>query len=103
MIRDSVKEFNVGIGIIPLISAIVSFVFGIIVLDQYFARRQPFQLLWTIGLFMYVSARSRNFTLKPMVTPGYVPTLVFIRSYLCRSFLGQGQYIFWQNAAPLIS
>ena len=52
-----------GIGTIPLISAIVSFVFGITVLDQYFARRQPFQLLWTIGLFMYgISAFTEFYT-----------------------------------------
>ena len=52
-----------NIGIIPLISTIVSFVFGVTVLDQYFARRQPFQLLWTIGLFMYgISAFTEFYT-----------------------------------------
>ncbi len=39
--------------IIPLISCIVSFIFAITVLDQYFARRKPYQIVWAIGLFMY--------------------------------------------------
>jgi len=38
---------------IPLITSITSFIFAITVLDQYFARRKPYQLLWAIGLFMY--------------------------------------------------
>jgi hypothetical protein len=42
-----------NIGILPLISSVVSFIFAITVLDQYFARRKPYQLVWSIGLFMY--------------------------------------------------
>lgn len=38
---------------IPLVTSIVSFVFGVTVLDQFFARRKPYQLLWALGLFMY--------------------------------------------------
>jgi hypothetical protein len=38
---------------VPLITCIVSFIFAVTVLDQYFARRKPYQLLWAIGLFMY--------------------------------------------------
>jgi hypothetical protein len=41
-----------GIGTIHLISDIVSFVFSITVLDQYFARIQTFQLLCAVGLFL---------------------------------------------------
>ena len=39
--------------IIPLISSIVSLVFALVVLDQFFARRKPYQFTWAIGLFMY--------------------------------------------------
>ncbi|MEK7352888.1 MAG: hypothetical protein AABZ77_00080 [Chloroflexota bacterium] len=39
--------------IIPLISTIVSLIFAITVLDQFFARRKSYQLVWAIGLFMY--------------------------------------------------
>jgi len=42
-----------NITVIPLASSIVSFVFGVAVLDQFFARRKPYQLVWAIGLFMY--------------------------------------------------
>ncbi|MFH1381443.1 MAG: hypothetical protein ABIH70_00935 [Chloroflexota bacterium] len=37
----------------PLISSITAFIFAVIVLDQFFARRRPYQLIWAIGLFMY--------------------------------------------------
>jgi len=40
-------------GYIPLVTCIVSLAFAVVVLDQYFARRKPYQLLWAVGLFMY--------------------------------------------------
>src|SRR4030042_2112710 len=46
---------------IPLVTCIVSFIFAITVLDQYFARRKPYQLLWAIGLFMYSVAAFTEF------------------------------------------
>ena len=39
--------------IIPLISTVVSIAFAVTILDQYFARRRPYQLIWAIGMFMY--------------------------------------------------
>lgn len=39
--------------IFPLIAAVVSLIFGILVLRQYLSRRKPFQLFWTLGLFMF--------------------------------------------------
>lgn len=46
---------------IPLVSAIVSLVFALAVLDQFFARRKPYQLVWTIGLFMYSISTGAEF------------------------------------------
>ena len=46
---------------IPLVSAIVSFIFALVVLDQFFARRKPYQLIWTIGLFMYAISTATEF------------------------------------------
>ena len=46
---------------IPLVSAIVSLVFALVVLDQFFARRKPYQLVWTIGLFMYSISTGAEF------------------------------------------
>ncbi len=42
-----------NIALFPLASSIVSLVFALIVLDQFLARRKPYQLIWAIGLFMY--------------------------------------------------
>jgi hypothetical protein len=39
--------------ILPLISSIVAFIFALTVLDQFLARRKPYQLVWAVGLFMY--------------------------------------------------
>lgn len=42
-----------NIVVMPLISAVISLVFAVTVLDQFFARRKPYQLIWAIGLFMF--------------------------------------------------
>ncbi len=47
--------------VLPLISAIVSLVFAAVVLDQFFARRRPYQLIWAIGLLMYFVSTGTEF------------------------------------------
>ena len=42
-----------NIVVISLASSTISIVFAVIVLDQFFAKRKPYQLIWAIGLFMY--------------------------------------------------
>jgi hypothetical protein len=80
-----------GIGIIPLISAIVSFVFGITVLDQYLARRQPFQFLWTIGLFMYGISAFSEFYTETYGLHLIMFQLWYLFGAICvAAFLGQG-------------
>jgi hypothetical protein len=39
--------------ILPLASSALSFVFAALVADQWLRRRQPYQLVWTIGLVWY--------------------------------------------------
>ncbi|MDQ3879544.1 MAG: hypothetical protein M3295_00450 [Chloroflexota bacterium] len=39
--------------VLPLLSSLVSFVFGVLVFDQWLRRRRPYQLVWTIGLAWY--------------------------------------------------
>jgi hypothetical protein len=39
--------------VLPLCSSVVSFVFAAMVFDQWLQRRQPFQLVWTVGLLFY--------------------------------------------------
>ena len=43
-------DFNVAL---PLLSSVLSFVFAVMVGDQWLRRRQPYQLVWTIGLLWY--------------------------------------------------
>ncbi len=47
--------------IVPLLSAVVSLVFALTVLDQYFARRKAYQLIWAIGLFLYFISTGAEF------------------------------------------
>jgi hypothetical protein len=39
--------------VLPLLSSVLSFVFAALVGDQWLRRRQPYQLVWTIGLLWY--------------------------------------------------
>ena len=80
-----------GIGIIPLISTIVSFIFALTVLDQYFARRQPFQFLWTIGLFMYGISAFTEFYTETYGLHLIMFRLWYLFGAICvAAFLGQG-------------
>ncbi len=50
-----------NITVIPLASSIISFIFALIVIDQFFARRRPYQIIWAIGLFMYFVSTGTEF------------------------------------------
>lgn len=50
-----------NIAIMPLISSLVSLIFTITVVDQYLARRKPYQLVWAIGIFMYCISTGSEF------------------------------------------
>jgi hypothetical protein len=39
--------------VLPFLSSVLSFVFAVMVGDQWLRRRQPYQLVWTIGLLWY--------------------------------------------------
>ena len=39
--------------ILPLLSSVLSFAFAALVGDQWIRRRQPYQLVWTVGLLWY--------------------------------------------------
>ncbi len=39
--------------ILPLASSVLSFVFAALVFDQWLRRRQPYQLVWSVGLLWY--------------------------------------------------
>ena len=39
--------------VLPFLSSLLSFVFAVMVGDQWLRRRQPYQLVWTVGLLWY--------------------------------------------------
>jgi hypothetical protein len=39
--------------VLPFLSSLLSFIFAILVVDQWLRRRQPYQLVWAIGLLWY--------------------------------------------------
>ncbi len=50
--------------VFPLLAAIISKIFAITVLDQYFARRKAYQLIWAIGLFMFFLSSGSAFWIE---------------------------------------
>jgi hypothetical protein len=80
---------------VPLVTCIVSFVFAVTVLDQYFARRRPYQLLWSIGLFMYCISTFTEFWWNVY---GHIDVLYrlwyLIGAILVAAYLGQGTLYF---------
>jgi hypothetical protein len=76
---------------VPLVTCIISLIFAVTVLDQYFARRKPYQLLWAIGLFMYSVSTFTEFWWNVV---GHVDVMYrlwyLIGAILVAAYLGQG-------------
>ena len=74
--------------VIPLASSIVSLVFAVTILDQFFARRKPYQLVWTIGLFMYFISTGTEFWIgvwglnQTVYRLWYLFGAIFVAAYL---------------------
>jgi hypothetical protein len=78
-------------GYVPLITSIISLIFAVIVLDQYFARRKPFQLLWAIGLFMYCISTFTEFWWNVIGHNEVMYRLWYlVGAILVAAYLGQG-------------
>ena len=76
---------------LPLITCIVSFIFAVTVLDQYFARRKSFQLLWAIGLFMYsVAAFTEFYAGMYGVTDVILRLWYLVGAILVAAYMGMG-------------
>jgi len=75
----------------PLITCVISFIFAVTVLDQFFARRKPFQLLWSIGLFMYAIAAFTEFYAGVYGISVFILKLwYFIGAILVAAYMGMG-------------
>lgn len=76
---------------IPLTSFIVSVIFAILVLDQYFARRKSFQLVWAIGLLMYGIGAFTEFYTERFGLHDLAYRLWYFFGAICSAaYLGQG-------------
>lgn len=77
--------------IVPLISAIVSFIFTITVLDQFFARRKPYQLIWAIGLLMFFISIGSVFWIEVWGMNEIAYRLWYLFGAICvAAYLGMG-------------
>jgi len=76
---------------VPLVTCIISFIFAVTVLDQYFARRKPYQIVWAIGLFMYSISTFTEFWWNVY---GHVEIMYrlwyLVGAVLVAAYLGQG-------------
>jgi hypothetical protein len=76
---------------LPLISTIVSLIFAVTVLDQFFARRKPYQLVWAVGLFLYFLGTGTEFLME---TQGLSETIYRVwylsGAILVAAYLGMG-------------
>jgi hypothetical protein len=86
---------------VPLITSIVSLIFAILVLDQYFARRKAYQLLWSIGMFMYSFSALTEFWWNVV---GHVDFLYriwyLVGAILVAGYLGQGTLYLLMRRRP---
>ena len=76
---------------VPLATSIVSLIFAIIVLDQFFARRKAHQLLWAIGLFMYAISAFTEFYWNILGHNEIIYRLWYLLgAVMVAAYLGQG-------------
>lgn len=77
--------------IFPLTSSVVALIFAVTVLDQFFARRKPHQLIWAIGLFMYFLSTGCEFWTETWGLNEVVYRLWYLfGAILVAAYLGMG-------------
>jgi hypothetical protein len=76
---------------LPLLSALLSFVFAAMVLDQWWQRRHDFQLVWSIGLLAYGISTACEFLGGAFGwNPGLYRTWYLVGAFLVPAYLGAG-------------
>lgn len=74
--------------VLPLGSSVLSFVFAIMVFDQWLQRRHSFQLVWAVGLLWYGISAGTEFAggafgwSEPLYRTWYLIGAFFVASYL---------------------
>jgi hypothetical protein len=76
---------------LPLLSALLSFVFAAMVFDQWWQRRHNFQLVWSIGLLAYGVSTGCEFLGGAFGwNPGLYRTWYLVGAFLVPAYLGAG-------------
>lgn len=76
---------------LPLLSALLSFVFAAMVFDQWWQRRHNFQLVWSIGLLAYGISTGCEFLGGAFGwDPGLYRTWYLVGAFLVPAYLGAG-------------
>ena len=74
--------------VLPLLSSVLSFVFAAMVADQWLRRRQPYQLVWTVGLLWYGISAGTEFIggawgwSEPLYRVWYLIGAVYVAGWL---------------------
>jgi hypothetical protein len=74
--------------VLPLFSSLLSFVFAVLVADQWLRRRQPYQLVWTVGLLWYGISAGTEFLggafgwNEPLYRAWYLIGAVYVAGWL---------------------
>ena len=77
--------------VLPLLTSLVSIIFAILVLDQFFAHRRPYQFVWFIGLLMYgVSSGAEFVAGNNGITETIYKTWYLFGAILVAEWLGMG-------------
>jgi hypothetical protein len=76
---------------LPLLTALLSFVFAALVFDQWWQRRHNFQLVWSIGLLAYGISTGCEFLGGAFGwNPGLYRTWYLVGAFLVPAYLGAG-------------
>jgi hypothetical protein len=74
--------------VLPFLSSTLSFIFAILVADQWIRRRQPYQLVWTIGLLWYGISAGTEFLggllgwSEPLYRTWYLIGAIYVAGWL---------------------
>jgi len=75
---------------IPLLSTVVSFGFTVAVFQRYLARKGPYLLMWSIGLFLYSLGTLMEVLLSLAFNPVFLKIWYLCGAMLTAAWLGMG-------------
>jgi hypothetical protein len=84
--------------VLPFLSSLLSFVFAVMVGDQWLRRRQPYQLVWTVGLLWYgISAGTEFIGGAWGWNEGLYRAWYLIGAFFVAAYLGMGTVYLLRN------